>query len=128
MIVDISEEPQEAVFTARIDLVQGADYAGEFLAGLAIKEAEIRVRGPASAITELKARPELLVVFVDIAGMRPEECQPVDEKELIATRPLEWRFRSAFAGSADLDVAIVKPEKPETVVTFRKRPKTEPPK
>lgn len=128
VIVDIAEEPQEAVFTARIDLVQGADYANDFLAGLAIREAEMRVRGPASAITELKARPELLVVFVDIAGMRPEECQPVDDKELIATRPLEWRFRSTFAGSADLEVSIVKPEKPETVVTFRKRPKTELPK
>ncbi len=128
VIVDIAEEPQEAVFTARVDLVQGADYPNDYLAAPATREAEVRVRGPASAITELKSRPELLVVFVDIAGMRPEECQPVDDKELIATRPLEWRFRSAFPGSADLDVTIRKPEKPETVVTFRRRAKTEPPK
>lgn len=128
VIVDVAEEPQEAVFTVRVDLVQSVDYAREFLAEPATKEAEVRVRGPASAITELKARPELIDVFVDIAGMRPEECQPVDEKELIATRPIEWRFRPGFAASADLDVSVRKPEKPETLVTFRKRPQSEPPK
>ncbi|MCE9581405.1 MAG: hypothetical protein K8T20_02695 [Planctomycetes bacterium] len=126
--VDLREEPQEAVFTAKINLVQGEDYSKEFLAESAVKEAEVRVRGPASAITELKARPELLIVVVDVAAMRPEECQPIDEKELIATRPLVAQFRGKFPGMEDVEISFRKPEKPETVVTFRRRPKVEPPK
>ncbi|MEK7470313.1 MAG: hypothetical protein AAB074_23330 [Planctomycetota bacterium] len=120
--VDIGEEPQEAVFTAPITLLQGHDYARDFLAEPDLKDAEVRVRGPASAITELKARPELIMVFVDIAAMRPEECQPVDDKPLNATLPVEWRFRSRFAGSDDVEVTIRKPEKAQSVVTFLRRP------
>jgi len=120
--VEIGEEPQEADFTARVTLLQGHDYARDFLAEPDLKEAEVRVRGPASAITELKARPELILVFVDIAAMRPEECQPLDDKPLNATLPVEWRFRTGFAGSGDVEVTIRKPEKAQTVVTFVRRP------
>jgi hypothetical protein len=120
--VEIGEQPQEAVFTTRVTLLQGHDYARDFLAEPDVKDAEVRVRGPASAITELKARPELIMAFVDIAAMRPEECQPVDEKPLNASLPVEWRFRGKFAGSDEVEVTVLKPEKAQIVVTFLRRP------
>ena len=126
--VEITEEPQEAAFPVKVSMVQTEDYARDFTAEAQVKEVELRVKGPASAINELKSRPELMMVVIDIAGMRPEECQPVDEKELIATRPLAVQFRGRFAGMDQLEVGFRKPEKPESLVTFRRRAKPEAPK
>jgi hypothetical protein len=127
--VRIAEDPQEATFAVRLGLVQSEEYARDFSAEAAVKEVEILARGPASAINELKARPELLVADVDVAAMRPEECQPLDDKELIATRPIEARFRARFPGHDAVELLVKTPEKAEVVMTFRRRPKPpEPPK
>jgi hypothetical protein len=119
--VEIAEDPQEASFSVPISLIQTEDYSRDFSAEPAVKEVEVVVRGPGSTITELKSRSELLLAVIDIAGMRPEECRPIDEKELNATRPITVQFRARFPGQDALEISFRKPETPESVVTFRKR-------
>ncbi|NUN47454.1 MAG: YbbR-like domain-containing protein [Candidatus Brocadiae bacterium] len=119
--VEISEESQEAVFTVGVSLIQTEDYARDFTAEPAVKEVEVVVTGPGSVLTDLKSRSELLLAVIDIAGMRPEECRPVDDRELIATRPIVVQFRGRFPGQEFLEIGFRKPQVPESVVTFRKR-------
>ncbi|MBI2921058.1 MAG: YbbR-like domain-containing protein [Planctomycetes bacterium] len=121
--IEIAEEPQEQEFPVRISLLQTEEYTRDFTAVPAEKEAVVRVRGPRSAIDELKARRELLVVVIDIAGMGPQECQPVDDKPLFAMCPLVPQLRAKFAGSEEIELSVKAPEKAVTEVTFQRRAK-----
>lgn len=119
----IAEELQEQEFPVKVGLLQTEEYTRDFTAVPAEKEAVVLVRGPRSAIDEIKNRSDLLMVIIDIAGMRPDESQPVNETPNVYPRPLVAQLRAKFAGSDEVELSIKVPATAETLVTFSRRPK-----
>lgn len=127
--VEVSEEERGITLTVPITLVRSEEFVNsrDVVAELGDKEADVEVRGPASAISAMSR--ESLVVFADVSPLGKDITEPKDEKTPnLVTRPLIVALTSKFAGSEDLKISIRKPEKRETVVTFKRLPKPEAPK